>query len=199
MVLDSVVAVPLDESPGDVVAAGPADATAAGAQDLDDEDVQACKDSRYVSAFSEEDIPGAAASAGALEVTALIKQLEELDKTAQRSVAKETEHAIESGSALLDEAGRKRVLQLCEKVRTRAERVSRPERDLELQRNLARALLGDPVGTRQAEPDATMAKLEVPRGTAPLSLFDWKVWTQARPSLWRYGDAGHLDPKRAGT
>ena len=45
----------------------------------------------------------------------------------------------------------------------------------------------------------TMANLEVPRGAAPLSLFDWKVWAQARPSLWRYGDAGHLDPKRAGT
>ena len=183
MALDSVVAVPLEESPGDVVAAGPADATAAGAQDLDDQDVQACKDSRYVSAFNEEDIPGAAASAGALEVTALIKQLEELDATAQRSVAKETEHAIESGSALLDEAGRERVLKLCESVRDRAKRLSRPERERELQQDLARAALGEPVGTRQAGAEATMANLEVPRGTAPLSLFDWKVWAQARPSL----------------
>ena len=43
-----------------------------------------------------------------------------------------------------------------------------------------------------------MANLEVPRNTAPLPLFDWKVWTQTCPSLWRYGGAGHLDPKRTG-
>ena len=71
------------------MAADPAGATAAGAQDLEDRDVQACKESRYVSAFSEEDIPGAAASAGVLEVTSLIIQLEDLDATAQRSVAKD--------------------------------------------------------------------------------------------------------------
>ena len=57
VVLDSVVAVPLEESAGDVVAAGPADATAPGAQGLDVQDVQACKGSRYVSAFSEEGMP----------------------------------------------------------------------------------------------------------------------------------------------
>ena len=199
VVLDSVVAVPLDESPGEIVAAGPADATAAGAQDLEDRDVQACKESRYVSAFSEEDIPGAAASAGVLEVTSLIRQLEDLDATAQRSVAKETEHAIESGSALLDEAGRERVLRLCESVRNHAARLSRPERELQLQQDLARAALGEPAGAWHAGAEATMANLEVPRSTAPLSLFDWKVWAQARPSLWRYGDAGHLDPKRTGT
>ncbi|CAK0879109.1 unnamed protein product, partial [Prorocentrum cordatum] len=134
--LDSVVAVPLEESPGDVAAAaGPADAAAAGAQDLEGNDVQACKESRYVSAFREEDTPAPAASAGALEVTALIKPLEELDATARRSVAK-----------------------------------------------------------------AAMSNLELPRGTAPLlSLFEWEVRAQARPSLWRCGDAGHLGPKRTGT
>ena len=42
----------------------------------------------------------------------------------------------------------------------------------------------------------TLPRLEVPRGAAPLSLWDWRVWAQARPSLWRYGDAGHLDPRR---
>ena len=83
-------------------------------------------------AFSEEDIPGAAASAGVLAATSLIRQLEDLDATAQRSVAKETEHAIESGSALLDEAGRERVLRLCEPVRNHAARLSRPVRELQL-------------------------------------------------------------------
>ena len=124
---------PLEESPGDVVAAGPADATAAGARDMGDKDVQACRESRYVNVFCEEDIPGAAASAGALEVTAPIRQLEELGTTARRSVAKETERAIESGSALLGEAGRDRILKLCESVRKRAEKLSPPERALQLQ------------------------------------------------------------------
>ena len=97
-----------------------------------------------MSAFSEEDIPGAAASAGVLEVTALMQQLEELTATAQRSVAKEAEHAIESGSALLDEAGRERVLQLRESVRNNAKRLSRPEKDVQLQRDFAHAALGAP-------------------------------------------------------
>ena len=34
--------------------------------------------------------------------------------------------------------------------------------------------------------------LEVPRGRRPLSLWDWKVWPQAKPHLWRYGDASNL-------
>ena len=43
-----------------------------------------------------------------------------------------------------------------------------------------------------------MANLNVPRGPKPLTLFDWQAWSQSRPSLWRYGDAAHLDPKRSG-
>ena len=80
---------------------------------MEDEAVRACQESKYVSAFSEEDIPGFSASAGTLQVTTLLRQLEELNATARRSVAKEAENAIESGAALLDEAGRARVLQLC--------------------------------------------------------------------------------------
>ena len=34
--------------------------------------------------------------------------------------------------------------------------------------------------------------LVVARGKKPLSLWDWKIWTMARPRLWRYGDAGNL-------
>ena len=34
--------------------------------------------------------------------------------------------------------------------------------------------------------------LAVARGKKPLSLWDWKIWTMARPRLWRYGDAGNL-------
>ena len=34
--------------------------------------------------------------------------------------------------------------------------------------------------------------LLVARGKKPLSLFDWKIWTMAKPKLWRYGDVGNL-------
>ena len=35
-------------------------------------------------------------------------------------------------------------------------------------------------------------RLAVARGKKPLSLWGWKIWTMARPRLWRYGDAGNL-------
>ena len=44
---------------------------------------------------------------GAMEVAALIQQLEELDQAAQRSVAAEVESAVEAG--LVDDTGRARV------------------------------------------------------------------------------------------
>ena len=112
MMVDSVFAVPVETTGGVAAARGPAEATTAGTEDVEDLDVRACQESRYVSAFNEEDIAGASTSAGALEVTTLMRQLEELDATAQRSVAKETEYAFESGAALTDEAGRERILQL---------------------------------------------------------------------------------------
>ena len=37
----------------------------------------------------------------------------------------------------------------------------------------------------------------MPPGSAPLFLCDWQIWTQARPTQWRHGDAGNLDPRRA--
>ena len=51
-----------------------------------------------------------------------------------------------------------------------------------------------------AEPEAADAEgddlqashLLVARGKQPLSLWDWKIWTIAKPRLWRYGDAGNL-------
>ena len=48
-------------------------------------------------------------------------QLEELDQAAQRSVAAEVESALEGrlgeAACLVDEAGRARILEICEKVR----------------------------------------------------------------------------------
>ena len=81
-----------------------------------------------MSAFSEEDISGLTASEGVMEITSLMEQLQELDATAQRSVAKETEFALESGAALIDKAGRERILELCCAVRKGAEKLTSSQR-----------------------------------------------------------------------
>ena len=104
--VDSVVVVPVkEEDPGRVVESGPGDATAAGAMEQADADVEAAKQARYISAFNPDDIPGASETAASLEVTALMQQLEDLDQAAQRSVAAEVESAVESGACLIDDAG----------------------------------------------------------------------------------------------
>ena len=40
--------------------------------------------------------------------------------------------------------------------------------------------------------DLQAPHLAVARGKKPLSLWDWKIWTMAKPKLWRYGDASNL-------
>ena len=50
VITDAVVAVPLEESPGQVVAEGPGDATALGEADRMDADVGAARDARYIAA-----------------------------------------------------------------------------------------------------------------------------------------------------
>ena len=47
----------------------------------------------------------------------------------------------------------------------------------------------------EAQPKV-LAELACPTDRTPLSLWDWRIWTQARPTLWAYGDAGNLDPRR---
>ena len=34
--------------------------------------------------------------------------------------------------------------------------------------------------------------LRHPRDSKPLSYWDWRIWTMARPTLWRFGDAANL-------
>ena len=43
---------------------------------------------------------------------------------------------------------------------------------------------------------ALVAHLRQPRGSVPLSYWDWRIWTMARPTLWRFGDAANLFPDR---
>jgi hypothetical protein len=127
MIVDSVVAVPHDpEAGGDddpagrVVASGPGEATAAGAAERADADVEAAKTQRFISAFCPEENPGADQSSACLEVAALQNQLEEVENATKRSIAAEVESAIEGGACLVDEAGRDRILQhfgICATVR----------------------------------------------------------------------------------
>ena len=121
IITDAVVAVPLEEAPGQVVAEGPGDATAAGEADRMDADVAAAREARYIAAFEPEvqDLNGE--TKGSMEVVALMQQLEELDQAAHRSVAAEVESAPESklaqAAVLFDDASRQRILDICEKMR----------------------------------------------------------------------------------
>ena len=92
VITDAVVAVPLEDSSGQVVAEGPGDATASGEMDRMDADIAAAREARYIAAFEPEDLNKQ--NSGAMEVTALVQQLEELDQAAQRSVAAEVESAF---------------------------------------------------------------------------------------------------------
>ena len=214
VVLDTVVAVVTDEDSGAPRAAGPGDATAAGSEEADDVEFEAARQQRYISAFCPEDIPVDAEASTVMEVSALQRQLEELDQAAQRSVAAEVESAIEGGACLVDEAGRQRVLELCQELRQRAQKLSRPEHLQRLQSSFATAVHGscptgvsDPTAcpegankefSKEGAPIDTsrIPKLQVPRSSKPLSLFDWRIWTQARPTLWCFGDAANLYPDR---
>ena len=57
----------------------------------------------------------------------------------------------------------------------------------------------DGAGAPSSEPVAELSvgsheaqHLLVARDKKPLSSFDWKIWTMAKPRLWRYGDAANL-------
>ena len=128
-----------------------------------------------------------------------MRQLEELDAAAQRSVAAEVESAVEGGCCLIDEAGRERILGLCKEIRDGAAKLTRTEQLSKLQAELQRTATGEQAWQASKGCPATMPQLEAPRSSTPLSLWDWKVWSQARPTLWRYGNGGNIDPKRADT
>ena len=244
-ILDAVVSVPVEGSPGSVVAEGPATSTEGQQAMTAEDEIAAARESRFVSAFeplvqdlNEQDHASA-------EVISLLNQLQEMEKTAARSVATEVEAAVESETVLIDEVGRKRILALCDTVRKQCERLSGDGFKAKLENELRSALEGrapwmtaplpeqqqqnaaastlaasggavssDPatggsepaVAQNQAAPadqspatgkePSTLPNLQVPRSARPLSLFDWRIWSMARPSLWRYGDAGNMYPRQ---
>ena len=129
------------------------------------------------------------------EIVALLNQLEDLDATAQRSVASEVESAIEGGACLADDVGRTRILNMCREVREKCQRLDASEIRNKLEKEMQQAVLGSATWQKKVDGDG-ISLLQEPRGKVPLSIWDWKVWSQARPSLWRYGDCCNLYPER---
>ena len=211
-ILDSVVAVPVEgSSPGQVAAQGPGDSTEGQFEAMAEEDVAAARDRRYVSAFEPvvEDLNNQ--DSHSAEVIALLTQLQEMEKTAARSVALEVEAAVVNGTesgGLLDSAGRARLLQMCDDVRAQCQKLSKQDFEAKLERELRLALEGRPPWQLEGAMSAgdpgphegqanSMRNLLVPRAKQPLSLFDWKIWSMARPELWRYGDCGNMYDRQA--
>ena len=112
-----------------------------------------------------------------------MEMLEDLENNAQRSVAAEIESSLESGACLVDDAGRERILAICTKIRAQAAKLSHPEKMRKLQAQLQQAALGQQEWQKTHQDPQTLPKLEVPRDATPLSLFDWRVWSKARPNL----------------
>ena len=202
IVVNEVAMPPPDQDGEDAIAADrvvarrPGDATSAGEAEREDAEVRAVKDARFISAFSPDDIPGAEQSSACMDVAALQSQLEQLQDATKRSIAAEVESAIEGGACLVDEAGRDRILEICRGIRQSATKLSHHQRQKKLQRELQKAALGQQDWQSEANDAQVLSELVCPRDAKPLSLWDWQVWSQARPTLWRYGDAGNLDPKR---
>ena len=65
-----------------------------------------------------------------------------------------------------------------------------------MQPGASKGCLEKPPGGDRGAAAGRIPSLRVPRGAKPLSLFDWRAWTQARPTLWCYGGAGNLYPHR---
>ena len=144
IITDAVVVVNTEEGEvGEVVASGPGDATVAGEEERMDADVAAAKQARYISAFEPQAQDLNQERSGAMEVVSLMRQLEELDKAAQRSVAAEVESALESGACLVDESGRARILALCQEIRRSCEKLSRSDMEATLHAELQKAVAGE--------------------------------------------------------
>ena len=226
-ILDCVLTVPVGEGgPGVMRQEGPASATEQ--RTTPDEDPVIFAMESEVSDFNSKRLDLSN------RIVVLLQKLEELEAAGARSVALEMEALVEDeGSQWVDQAGRKRILELCNEIHESCEKVSHAGMRTKLEEELrdivegrSRWLLksetnsnGEPslaevdVTTASgvgAEVDVTMASRErsgqvdrsgpghlvVARGKKPLSLLDWKIWTMARPRLWRYGDAANLYPDR---
>ena len=141
----------------EVVASGPADATASGEAEKQDAELEAARQARYISAFEEHvrDLNGQEDD-GTLEVVALINQLEALEKAAEKSVAAELETMLEAGQCTLrDTVGRERILEMCKEIRRGCQRLDTPAMLAKLQHGFAEAAAaagGPTQGSVEARP-----------------------------------------------
>ena len=188
-ILDAVVAVDALQEKGQMVASGPADATVHGEQDRLDADVDAAKQARYISAFEPQAADLNERNSSTTEVVALMNKLEELDSTAKRSAPQE---AVQR--CMFDDVGRERILQLSRDIHEKCKKLDASDFTTKVEKEMQLALKGR--AKWQEIDENGMPLLQIPRGKVPLSLWDWKVWSQARPSLWRYGDCCNLYPDR---
>ena len=138
------------EDPGRMVASGTPDATVDGEQDRLDADVGAAKQARYISAFEPQVADLNERNSATAEVVALLNQLEDLDATAQRSVASEVESAIEGGACLTDDVGRTRILDICREVRQNCAKLNVSETRNKLEKELAQATRAKLDGSRKS-------------------------------------------------
>ena len=140
-----------------------------GEQDRLDADVDAAKQARYISAFEPQVADLNERNSATSDVVALLNQLEDLDATAQRSVASEVESAIEGGACLTDDVGRARILNICREVRVKCQKLDASQKNHKLEKEIQQAALGS--ATWQEKVDGNgIPLLHVPRGKIPLSL-----------------------------
>ncbi|CAJ1335646.1 unnamed protein product, partial [Effrenium voratum] len=132
----------------------------------------------------------------------MLQKLEELEQAGARSVALEMESMVEEQRTLVDRLGRQKILDLCREIHQSCRQLSAAEQRDRLERELRDAVMGksrwlngsqeQPVPIEEEQVDRQAPHLLVARGKQPLSWWDWKIWTMAKPRLWRYGDAGNL-------
>ena len=197
VVLDCVVTVPVGEDgPGVMRQEGPADATADHVQVQQDEAVFAMES--QVKDFNEEKTDVST------KIVSLLEKIDALEAAGARSVSVELATLMGDDTTLVDHLGRQRILQLCDEVQETCRKLSAADARRKLELELRDAVMGksrwllpsespqEELGQADAESGCAAKHLFVARGKKPLSLFDWKIWTMAKPKLWRYGEAGNL-------
>ena len=136
-----------------------------------------------------------------LAIVSLLQKLEQLEQAGARSVALEMESVVDEQRTLVDYLGRAKILQLCRDVHETCKQLSGPEQRSRLEMELRDAVMGKSRWLHRADEaqeadvqadSAASPHLLLARGKKPLSLWDWKIWTMAKPRLWRHGDAGNL-------
>ena len=196
-VLDCVITVPVGEDgPGIMRQEGPAQATADHCPVQQDETVFALES--QVKDFNENKTDVCS------KIVSLLEKIDELEAAGARSVSVELATLMGEDTTLVDHLGRQRILQLCDEVQETCRKLSAADARRKLELELRDAVMGtsrwflpsetsgeDPV-QEDADTGHAAKHLLVARGKKPLSLFDWKIWSMAKPKLWRYGDAGNL-------